>query len=189
MQAVDRRVVADVHAHVDDVADFLVEHLLGQAERGNVDAHQAAGLRQLLEDRHLVAERHQVVGDRQRRRAGADERHLLAVLLGRRGRQQMLHLAAVVGGDALQAADRDRLAVHAAAAARRLAGAIAGAPENAGEHVRLAIEHVRVGEPPLRDQPDVFRDVRVRRTRPLAVDDLVVVVGVFHLGTVHNPRL
>ena len=84
LQAVDRRVVADVHAHVDDVADLLVEHLFGQAERGDVDAHQAAGPRQLLEDRDLVAERHQVVGDGQRRRTGADERDLLAVLLRRR---------------------------------------------------------------------------------------------------------
>ena len=31
LQAVDRRVVADVHAHVDDVADLFVEDLLGQA--------------------------------------------------------------------------------------------------------------------------------------------------------------
>ena len=69
LQAVDRRVVAHLDAHVDDVADLFVEDLFGQAERGDVDAHQAAGTRQLLEDRDLVAERHQIVGDGQRRRA------------------------------------------------------------------------------------------------------------------------
>ena len=125
---------------------------------------------------HLVAERHQVVGDRQRRRARADERDLLAVLLGRRRRQQVLHLAAVVGSDALQPADRHRLSVDARAPARRLARPIARAAEDAREHVRLAIEEVGVGETPLRDQPDVFGNVGVRRARPLAVHDPVVVV-------------
>ena len=133
LQAVDRRVVAHVDAHVDDVADLFVEDLLGQAEGRDVDAHQAAGARQLLEDRDLVAERHQVVGDRERRRAGADERDLLAVLRRGRRRQQVLDLAAMVGGDALQPADRDRLAVDASAAARRLARPIAGAAEDARE--------------------------------------------------------
>jgi hypothetical protein len=33
LQALDRRVVADVHAHVDDVADLVVEHFGRQAER------------------------------------------------------------------------------------------------------------------------------------------------------------
>ena len=133
LQAVDRRVVADVDAHVDDVADLFVEHLLGQPEGGDVDAHQPARLRQLLEHRDLIAERHQVVGDRQRCRAGADQRDLLAVLLRRRRRQQVLDLVAMVRGDALQPADRDRLSVDTRAAARRLARSIARAAENARE--------------------------------------------------------
>ena len=109
---------------------------------------------------------------------GADERDPLAVLLERRRRQQVLDVAAMIGGDALQPADRDRLPVDASAPARRLARPVAGAPEDAREDVRLAVEHVGVGVAPLRDQPDVFGDVGVRRARPLAVDDLVVVVRV-----------
>ena len=96
--------------------------------------------------------------------------------------------SAVVGGDALQPADRDRLAVDAAAPAGRLARAVAGAAEDAGEHVRLAVQHVGVGEAPLRDQPDVFGNVGVRGARPLAVDDAVVVVRMPDVGWLHAGR-
>ena len=109
--------------------------------------------------------------------------------VGRRGGQQVLHLATVVGSHALEPADGHRLFVHAPPPAGRLARPVAGAAENAREHVRLPVEEVRVREPALRDHPDVFRHVGVRRARPLAVDDLVVVVGVFHLCTVHNAEL
>jgi hypothetical protein len=76
------------------------------------------------------------------------------------------------------AADRDRLLLDAAAPARGLAGAIARPPQDAREDVRLAVEHVRVGVPTLSDESDVFGHVGVRRACPLAVDDLVEVVGV-----------
>ena len=158
--------------------DFLVEHRGRQAERRDVHAHQAAGRRVLLEDHALVAERHQVVADRERRRAGADERDALAVLLRGDRRQQVADVVAMVGGDALEPADRDRLAVDATAPARGLARPVARAAEDAREDVRLAVEHVRLGVPPLRDQPDVFRHVGVRRTGPLAVDDLMVVLRI-----------
>ena len=82
-QARHRGVVAEVDAHVDDRGDLLVEHLGGQAERRDVGAHQAAGLIVLLEDDHLVAERHEVVRDRERRGPGADAGDALAVLLAR----------------------------------------------------------------------------------------------------------
>ena len=61
-QTVDRRAVADVDTHIDDVADFFVEDLGGEAKGRDVDAHQPAGLGRLLENRHLIPERHQVVG-------------------------------------------------------------------------------------------------------------------------------
>ena len=113
LQAVDRRVVANLDAHVDDVADLFVEDLFREPERRDVDAHQPAGPRQLLENRDLVAERHEIVGDRQRGRSGADEPDFLAVLHRRRRRQEVLDLVAIVGRDPLQAADGDRLAVDA----------------------------------------------------------------------------
>ena len=186
LQAVDRRVVADVHAHVDDVADLLVEDLLGQPERRDVDPHQAAGSRQLLEDRGRVAERHQVVGDRQRRWTRADEGDLLPVLFGGCPRQQVLHLPAIVGGDALQPADGNRLPIDAPAPAGRLARPIARAPQDPREHVRFPIEHVSVGETALGDEADVLGDVGVGRTGPLAVDDPVVVVRIANVGWTHR---
>ena len=166
LEAVHRRVVADLDAHVDDVADFFVEDLLGEPERGDVDAHQAAGPRQLLENRHLVAERREVVGHRQRRRTGADEPDLLAVRDRRRRRQEMLDLVAIVRRDALQAADGDRLAVDPRAPAGRLARPVAGSPEDARKHVGLAIEEVGLGEPSLRDEADVFRARSCARDTP-----------------------
>ena len=51
---------------------------------------------------------------------------------------QRVDIVLVVGGDALQAADRHRLFLDAAAAARRLAGPVAGAAEDAGEDVASA---------------------------------------------------
>ena len=58
-----------------------------------------------------------------------------------------------------------------------LARAVAGAPENAGEDVRIPVDHVGVGIAPVGDHADVFRHRRVRRARPLAIDDLVKIVG------------
>ncbi len=98
----------------------------------------------LLEDHDLVAERQQVVGDRQRRGTGADAGDALAIILRRRLRQPRRDVVAQVGGDALQPADGDRLFLDPTAPAGRLAGPIADAPEDAGEDIRLAIDHVGV---------------------------------------------
>jgi hypothetical protein len=73
--------VADIDAHVEDVADLLVEHLLGQAEGGDVDAHQPAGrggFSKIGDTRSRAASGR---CHRERGRAGADERDALAVLL------------------------------------------------------------------------------------------------------------
>ncbi len=94
-------------------------------------------------------------------------------------------VVAMVGGDALQAADGDRLGFDALAATGRLAGPVADAPEDAGKDIRMAVDHVGVGESTLRDQPDVFRHVRVCWAGPLAVDDLVKVVGMRGIGWLH----
>ena len=71
------------------------------------------------------------------------------------------------------------------AAAGGLARAVAGAAENAGENVRLAVEHVGVGVPALRDQPDVFGHIGVRGTSPLAIDNFMKVVRVAGIGRIH----
>ena len=85
--AVHGRVQPQVRAHVDDVVDFLVQHRRRQAERGNVGAHQAAGLVQRFVDDALVSQRHQVVDHRQGGTARTDQGDALAVLLLRRHRQ------------------------------------------------------------------------------------------------------
>ena len=185
----DRRAEPEVRAHVDDVADLLVEHLRRQPERRNVRAHQAAGRRELLEDHDLVADRQQVVRDGERRRAGADAGDALAVLLRRRLRQPRRDVVAQVRGDALQAADRDRLFLDPPAPAGRLARPVADAPEDAREHVRLAVDDVGVRVAALRDQPDVLGHVRVRGTCPLAVHHLVVVVRIRRVGGFHLVRV
>src|SRR6185312_4859552 len=96
----------------------------------------------------------------------------------------------VVGGDALQTADRNRLllaldqrlVLDAGAAAGRLAGTVASAAQNSREDVGLPIDHVGVGVAPVRDQADVFRDGGVRGTSPLAIHDLVEIVGIRDVG-------
>ena len=184
-QARDRRVVADVDAHVENDLRLVFEHVVGQPERRDVRAHESAGLVELLEHHDLVAERHQVVGDRERRRARPDAGDALAVLLGRDDRQSVGDVAFQVGRDALEATDGDRLSVDAVAAAGRLAGSVAGAPEDSREDVGLPVEHVGVVELALSDHPDVARHVGVRRTGPLAVHDLVVVVRVLVVSRLH----
>src|SRR4051812_30704522 len=89
-----------------------------------------------------------------------------------------MNVVAQVGGDALQSADRDRLAIDASAATCPLAGPVAGPTENPRKDIRFPVEQMRFGVPPLRDEPDVLRHVRVRRTRPLAVDDSMVVLRI-----------
>ena len=97
-----------------------------------------------------------------------------------------VHVVAMIGGDALQAADRDRLCFDAAAAARRLARPVADAAENAGKDVRLTVDQVGVRELTLRDEPDVFGNVGVGRTGPLAIDDAVKVVRISGIGRFHR---
>ena len=174
-------------ADAGDVADFLVDHRLGQAEVRDLRADEAAELGILVVDHDLVAQHREVARDGERGGAAADAGDPLAVL-----RRRLRHLGVdvvvvlVVGGDALEAADRDRflLALHqrlvldAAAPAGRLAGTIAGAAEDSREDVRFPIDHVGVGISPVRDQSDVFGNRGMRGARPLAIHDLVEVVGI-----------
>src|SRR5439155_4503722 len=141
-------------------------------------AHHAAALGVAVEHDAVVAERHQIARHGQGSRAGADQGNALAVrFLGNR-RQIAADIALVVGGDALQPTDRDGLLLDPAATAGRLAGPVAGPPENTGKDVRFPIDRPRVAKAPRRDQSDVLRYRRVRRTGPLAIDDLMEIVGI-----------
>jgi hypothetical protein len=185
VQARDRRLVANLDAHVQDDLGLVVEHLGREAELGDVRSHQSAGLGELLEHDDLVAERHEVVGDSEPRGARADAGDSPAVLLGRDDGQALADVAPEVGGDALQSTDGYWAPVDAVAPAGRLAGPVAGAAEDAGEHVGLAIEHVGVVEAALSDKTYITGDIRMGRTCPLAVHDLVVIVWVLLVRGLH----
>src|SRR5579863_2894081 len=101
----DRGVEAQVRAHVHDVADLLVQHLGGETERRNIRAHQAAGYPELFEYRDLVAQRQQIVRDRERGRARAYAGDALTVLFTGRFGKPRRDVLAVVGCDALQPAN------------------------------------------------------------------------------------
>ena len=58
-------------------------------------------------------------------------------------------------------------------------------PRIPGKHVRLPVDHVGVAVAARGDQPDVFGNRRVRRAGPLAIDDLVEVVGRRDVGRFH----
>src|SRR4029453_18633504 len=106
----------------------------------------------------------------------ADQRDALAVLR-KRFRHAVLNVVLEVGGDALQAADRNRCFLDATAAARRLAWTIAGASQNSGKHVRFPVDHIGVAITPLGNQTNVFRNWRVSGAGPLAIDPFLKVVG------------
>ena len=161
LQAVDALAEPHLHAEAGDVADLLVDDLLGQAEFRDLAADHAAGARVRVEHHQFIAKRRQVARDGQRGRAGADQRDSLAVGAFGGPRQAVADVALVVGGDALEAADGDRLLLHAAAAAGRFAGPVAGAAKDAGEDVGLPVDHERIGVAAGGDQPDVFRHRRM----------------------------
>jgi hypothetical protein len=88
------------------------------------------------------------------------------------------NVIAEIGGDPFQATDRNRLVFHSPAPAGWLAGTVADAAEYRGKDVRGAVQEVGVRIATLCDHTDVFWDIRVRRTGPLAVYDPMVKVGV-----------
>src|SRR5262245_43415400 len=189
----DVRAAAELDAEVEDVADLLVDDLLREPELRDLAADHAARLRVAVVDDDLVAERREVARDGEGRGAGADAGDALAVLLRGALRQPPADVFFVVGGDALQSADRDRLlrlaVLDAAAPAGGLAGPVAGASEDAREDVRPPVDHVRIAVAAGGDQPDVFGDGGMGRAGPLTIDDLVKVIGTADVGRFHSiPR-
>src|SRR6185437_5697535 len=186
LHAVDALAEARVDAEVHDVADLLVDHRLGQAEARYLGADHAARLGIAVIDDDVIAGGQEVARNGQRSRAGADQGDALAVLLLRCGRQPRAYGVLVIGGDALQAADRHRLVLDAAAPEGRLARPVAGPAEDAGEDVRRPVDHIGVAVALRRDQPDVFGYRGVGRAGPLAVDHLVEIIGNADVGRLHR---
>ncbi len=82
----------------------------------------------------------------------------------------------MIGRNAFQPANCDWLVLNAPAATGWFAWTIANAAKYAGKHVGFPIEHIRIAELTLGDEPYVRRNVRMSRARPLAIDDFVKIV-------------
>src|SRR6267142_2695306 len=82
--------------------------------------------------------------------------------------------------------DGDGLFLDAPAPTGRLTGPIADPSQDPREHIRVPVHHVRLGEAALGDQADVFGDIGVSRTGPLAIHDSMVVVGMRGIGWFHS---
>ena len=131
---------------------------------------------------YFVTERCEVTSNRQRSRPGADQSDLFAVRLKRCLRHQVFDLVLVVGRYAFQPTYRNRLFVNASATARGFARAVACAAQNAGKHIRIPVDHIRLGVLALGDQADVLRHRRMSGTRILAIHYLVEIFGVFDIS-------
>ena len=125
----------EFHAHVQDQTDLVIDHRCGQTERGNIAAHQSARRAEAFEDHDFVAERREVIRERQRRRTRADASNALAVALERPAQNTPCELTFQICSDTFQSANGDRLFLDASAPAGRLARPIAHAPQDARKHV------------------------------------------------------
>ena len=128
----------DLDADGGDVADVVVDDVVGQAVGRDAERQEPAGALGLLEDLDAVALARELPGGGEAGRARAHDGDLLAVLLGLLdGLSRLAGLAVpLVGDEALEAADRQR-ALELAARALALAGRVARAPERADERRRL----------------------------------------------------
>src|SRR6516162_10131428 len=133
----------------------------------------------------MITERSEIARDRKGGGTAAHERNSPAVLDGRGARQAVPDVVLVIGRDALEAADRDGFLLDAPAPAGRLARTIASTSEDAGEYVRLPIDHVGVAVAARRDQSDIFGNRRVSRAGPLTIHDLVEIVWRRNVGGFH----
>src|SRR5262249_46622130 len=133
LEAVDALAAVKFDAEIEDVVAFLVDDGFGQTEARDLRADHAAGLRVLVEHDAVIAERREVARDRERGGAAAHERDALAVLGGRRLGQAGADVVLEVSRDPFQAADRDRLVLHAHAPAGWFARPVAGAAEDSGK--------------------------------------------------------
>src|SRR6266446_6671554 len=192
LHARDLRAALELDAEIEDIADFLVDHFHWQPEARDLRPDHSARARILIEYRDLVAERREVARDGERRGPGADAGDALAVFLRGGLGHPRLDVALVVGGDALQAADRHGfgllavILLDAPSPAGGLARAIAGAPEDPWKNVGVPVDHVGVVVTPRGDQPDVFGDWSMGRAGPLAIYDFVKILGCTDISRLQN---
>src|SRR5262249_23067957 len=136
-ESVDPLAGAELDAEIENIAAFLVNDGLRQAEARNLRADHAARLGIAVEHHAGIAERREVARDGERGRAAADKGYSLAVLTRRGARETGPDVVLETGRHPLEAADCPRLLLDPAPPARRLARPVAGATEHAGEHIRF----------------------------------------------------
>ena len=185
LEAVDALAAHELDAEIEDVVALFVDDGFRQPEARDLRADHAAGLGVLVEHGAVIADGGEIAGDGERSGTAPDQRDALAVLVDGGARQPGADVFLVVGGDALEAADGDRILLDPPAPASRLARPVAGAPEDAREHVRFPIDHVGVAVATRRDHANIFGHRRVRRARPLAIHDLVEIIRRSNVGRFH----
>lgn len=177
----------ELHAEVQDVARFLVNHSLWQPEPGYLRADETAGPGLAVEHGHLVAQRGQITRDRQRCRARPDAGHTLAVERGH-FRHTGLDIVLVISGHTFEPADGHGLRLvpvvllHTSPPTGWLARPVAGTSQHTGKDVGHPVDHVGVAVAPLSDQTDVFRNRGVGRAGPLAINNLVEIGRILDVG-------
>ena len=92
----------------------------------------------------------------------------------------------MVGGNALQATDRNGLVFDPATATHGLTRPVTNPTQYPREDIGFAVLHVRVAELPLGNHAYVRRHVGVRRATPLAVDYLVKIFGLGGISWLHS---
>jgi hypothetical protein len=162
--ATHRSVDLELDAETDDPRDLGLQDIARKPVGRDTDGHHPARDRHRLEHGHRVAQPREVVGRGHAGGATADDPDLLGPLDSRwfdRGQ------AAVLGGEALERADRDRLVEDATATdafARRRADPAA----DRRERVDLGGDRVGVVIAAGPDQPDISPGVRAGRAGDLA---------------------
>ena len=186
LQAVDALAADEFDAEIEDVIAFLVDHGLRQAEFRNL---RCASCRRISDPGRTRRIRSRSARDRARPQARPDRRRparcacrsSVSTGFGRRSADIVLE----IGGDALQAADRHRLLLDAAAPAGRLARPVAGPSQNARKDIGFPVDHVGVAVAACGDQTDVFGNRRMRRAGPLTIHHFVEIVRDRNIGWFH----
>ena len=92
----------------------------------------------------------------------------------------------VISGDTLEPADSYRGFIGAGTPAGRLTGAVTNAAQYTGENITFPILYISVGKFTLGDLANVLWYIRVRRTGPLAIHNLMEVIRVTCISGFHR---
>ena len=91
----------------------------------------------------------------------------------------------MIGGNPLETADGHRALIGAATPAGGFAGAVTDTAKYAGENITFPVLDIGLGEITLGDFANVLGYIRMRRTGPLAIHYLVVIIRVINIRGLH----